>query len=99
MYKRQNIGNTSIDNIEAAKLLNLSVQPNPFKDFTIFSFDNPQQQAFSLIITDLQGRELRTYTNITSNSVRIDKKELAAGAYLYTLSNQEISVSGKIVVE
>lgn len=94
-----NIGNTSIDNIEAAKLLHLSIQPNPFKDFTIFSFDNPLQASFNLIIKDLQGRELRTYTNITGNSVRIDKKDLAAGAYLYTLSSEEISVSGKIVVE
>lgn len=94
-----NIGNTSIDNIAAAKLLNLSIQPNPFKDFTTISFDNPNQENFNLIINDVQGKTLRSYTNITNSFIRIDRKDLVAGAYLYTLWNKGISVSGRLVVE
>ena len=94
-----NISNTSIDNIESMKLLNLQVQPNPFSEYSILTFDNPGHKNFSVTITDLQGRELRHYTSIKSGSVKIEKGTLLRGAYLYTLKNKEFSVSGKLIVE
>lgn len=93
------ISNTSINNIEATKQLKLSVQPNPFKDFTILSFDNPEQATFNLNITDLQGRNVRNYLNIITGTIRIDKKELASGTYLYTLIGKETSATGKLIVQ
>ncbi|BDS11882.1 PKD domain-containing protein [Aureispira anguillae] len=90
---------TNTTTIETLQALELSLTPNPFSEFTILSFNNPTQETFSLSITDVQGKILRNYTNITGNQIQIDKKELSAGTYLYTLKSDAISVSGKLLIQ
>lgn len=93
-----NISNTSVDNVEAANRLNLSIQPNPFNNYTTLSFDNPKQEEFELTITDLQGKTIRSYTKIKGSSIKIEKNELSTGVYLYTLKNRDLSTTGKLMV-
>lgn len=93
------VGGNSIQNTEAIEVLNLVISPNPFSETTIMSFENPKQEPFDLILTDLQGKIIRTYMNITSNNVPIKKGELSAGTYWYHLSSKEISASGQIIVQ
>jgi hypothetical protein len=93
------VGGNSIQNTQAVEALNLLISPNPFIETTIMSFENPKQEPFDLILTDLQGKIIRTYTDITTNNVRIKKGELSAGTYWYHLSSKEISVSGQIIVQ
>jgi PKD repeat protein len=93
------VGGTSIQNTQAVKALNLSISPNPFSETTVMSFKNPKHSDFDLIITDLQGKIIRSYTNITTNSVQIEKGTLAAGTYWYHLSSEKISASGQIIVQ
>jgi PKD repeat protein len=93
------VGGTSIENTQAIKTLNLSLSPNPFSEITVMSFKNPKQESFDLMLTDLQGKIIRTYTDITTNSVQIEKGELPAGTYWYHLNSKEISASGQIIVQ
>lgn len=86
------IGNSS-------NFLNLRIQPNPFQTYCLISFDNPQQEKFQLMLTDLQGRILRVYENIQGNQVRVDKAELASGTYIYRLQGKDKRVLGKLVIE
>ena len=79
--------------------LGVSIQPNPFSEFTTLTFRNPKRENFSLTITDFQGRVLRRYENINGEQVQIEKSELAKGTYFYTLSNEKIKLSGKLLVE
>lgn len=93
------VGGNSIQNTQAIEALNLSISPNPFSETTVMSFKNPKQLSFNLSITDLQGKIVRTYTNITTNSIQISKKTLAAGTYWYHLSSEEIQASGQLIIK
>lgn len=90
---------TSVRQVANAATLNIDITPNPFKDFTILSFDNPNQETFELLITDIQGRQVQAYQNITSNSIRIEQKQLASGTYFYTLQNKDITTTGKLIIQ
>ncbi|MCP4441843.1 MAG: PKD domain-containing protein [Aureispira sp.] len=94
-----NISNTGVENIEMTKALNLNIQPNPFKDYTILSFDNSKHETFELSISDLQGKRVRSYTNITDSSIKIKKGELSAGVYLYTLKGRALRATGKLIIQ
>lgn len=80
---------------DAAKLLNSSLKLDHSDEVAVLSFDNPNQQKFKLVLLDLKRKKIKTYNNITNNSIRIDKKHLI-GASLYVLSKKDISVFGEL---
>ena len=61
------------------------------------SFYNPTREQFTLVITDLAGREVMRQTGITGTSVRIDRDDLAVGTYQYVLQGR-IRYTGKFGV-
>ncbi len=73
----------------------LSTEPNPFTTETTINFQLPEKdQQASIQIHSLQGRLLRSIdvSNNAEGRIHVNRKELAAGVYLYSLV-----VNGKVV--
>ena len=65
------------------------VAPNPFHNRTFLEFDNPNNEAFDLMISGMTGRLVRTMKNISAERVLIERENMAAGIYLATLTDEK----------
>jgi hypothetical protein len=74
------------------------VHPNPFRDQTVLMYPHASDGPASLVLMDLQGREVRRYDGVTSGRVVIDRGGLARGAYLYRLTGP-VQASGRLLVD
>lgn len=73
----------------------LRVYPNPFSEALYIS--NPSENAFTITIFSLDGKEVAQYKR-DGKSVRIDDMNaLMKGSYLYKIENAQETISGKIV--
>lgn len=61
------------------------VFPNPFDENAVFSFHNPNELVYDLIVYDSRGREVQTYTTVTNDYIRMHRAGLMAGMYHYEL--------------
>ena len=76
--------------------------PNPVANSTQISFELPKSTEISLVIYDITGRIVATPVNKEHlqaglNSIDIDGSNLQAGLYYYTLTNNEVSISKRMV--
>jgi hypothetical protein len=69
--------------------LKMAVSPNPFKSSTYVTFNNPTNKVHTLTLMDAVGRVVRTYSNVTSNVVEIQRDGLTSGMYFAVLRNAE----------
>jgi hypothetical protein len=76
--------------------LSVTTSPNPFGDVSYISFDNAAGKTFSLSISDVTGRVVRTVNNITTSSIEIKRENLATGVYFAVLRD---ATSGKFLTE
>ncbi|MBI4647108.1 MAG: T9SS type A sorting domain-containing protein [Bacteroidia bacterium] len=74
----------------------LAIYPNPFTQQTTIVFSNPASSKYTLEITELTGRTVHWIQNITSESIRIDKGNLAPGCYLIELRGDRV-YRGKVI--
>lgn len=82
-----------------AKTLEVMVQPNPFSEVTQLSFSNPAGKTYQLEITDLNGKVVRTYTDIRGEKVTIQKGNLPSSMYFYKLAGKDGFAAGKISLQ
>jgi len=76
------------------------IYPNPFYDRTVMEFSNPKQENHTLTLYDLQGRLVRTITEITTGQIIIEKDNLISGLYFFQLRNySQVCASGKLTLE
>ncbi len=75
-----------------------NIYPNPFQDQATLTFSNPQNQSYTLYITDLSGKRYRIVSDITSSTFTIEKGNLSEGVYFIELIGPEI-YRGKILIE
>lgn len=76
------------------------IYPQPFSDFTTLTFSNSKNESHTLLLYDVQGRLVRTVTNITTDKVEIAGKNLTSGIYFFMLRTQDlIQATGKLIVE
>jgi len=81
-------------------LIQMNMYPNPLIDYASIEFENPLQMNHTLTIYDTQGKMVRTIHNITSDRVRIERKNLTAGLYFIRLRDEhEIRAMGKLLIE
>ncbi len=73
------------------------VQPNPFSAQTTLYFANSGLEPMSVTLTDMTGKVRRTYTDMRSESVTLERGNLPAGLYLYTVQSSRMSRSGKLI--
>ena len=90
------LGKTQIiSGIESQDLQEVSLQPNPARDFfTVKGFG--KQAEYKVRITDLQGRRLKEFSSAGSNEFNISN--LAEGVYLVTIYNGRSNLTRKLVV-
>ena len=77
-----------------------SVYPNPTNENAIIIFQNPTKENCTVTLYDTQGRLLQTISNIVSDKVEIERKNLANGLYYFHISNaSQVISTGKIIIE
>jgi hypothetical protein len=96
--------NCVVTGISGTKELNeanfaVFAQPNPFSEQTDFFFNNPKNEAIDFTLTDITGRICRTYKNIRSEKLTLERGNLISGIYVYLVRTSKGTVSGKITVE
>ena len=74
--------------------------PNPFRDFTVLTFDNRPGDQYTLSIYNAQGSVVYRQENIVTGHVRIDRNNLPDGFYYYQLRGADnVAANGKMLVE
>ncbi|MEM9820517.1 MAG: T9SS type A sorting domain-containing protein [Bacteroidota bacterium] len=87
---------TSTTNIHPE--LSLSVAPNPFNDFTLFSFEGKVLQEVQFDLYDIYGRLVRT-ASFTGLHFQLQGQGLSPGSYFYRFQeNGQFLANGKIIV-
>lgn len=71
-----------------------TLAPNPFTDFTILSFDQPQKNVRVELI-DIQGRVQKVYL-LNGSELRVERDGLPAGMYLLRIAEESVN---KIIIE
>ena len=89
---------TGIEGISTSQnVLSVSIFPNPISQNALLTFKQQPSESHRLSITDINGKILAVYDNISNGKVQIDAAQLPAGMYFYNLSGSR-SQSGKLVV-
>ena len=73
----------------------LSIYPNPFTEKAIITFDNPKNEKYKLLITDVTGKVVMEINEIYGNTVEIDGSKLSAGVYVFELTWGQCALAGK----
>jgi len=72
-----------------------SIYPNPFTENAIITFDNPKNEKYRLLITDVTGKVVMEINEIYGNTVEIDGSNLSAGVYVFELTCGQCALAGK----
>jgi hypothetical protein len=83
--------------LELQRAGSVLVYPNPFSNTTMIEFPEAISGAYTLIITDILGKERRMINNITQGKFELRKGNLVNGVYLIELRGENL-YRGKIVV-
>ena len=77
----------------------IKIYPNPTSQNVSIEFENSEHETFFLLIFNDQGQIVQTTTNIVSNKIEIERKELVSGIYFFQLRSDKKLLSGKIILE
>ncbi len=80
--------------------IEISVEPNPAKEWAVFKYSLPDNDAEGVIkISDASGKLITTIPINGKKGQKIwDAREIKSGMYFYTLHVSGFKKSGKIVV-
>lgn len=85
--------------IKPRKSNRIIAYPNPLVDFTMFEFENPGHESLTFKLYSSQGLLVRAINNITSDKVKVKRKNLASGTYVFILhDDKKILAQGKLGV-
>ena len=91
---------TTNDVPEVHKPTAWTANPNPFTEFTILSFQNPERQNLTLTVYSITGQLVIKTTNITDSQISIERGNLENGLYFFRLMNERILIAkGKLIIE
>ncbi len=98
---RPNTGTTGISDINSV-VSGLNIVPNPFSSSATVEFNAEVSGTYTARITNLIGKEvMRKSEDVTigSNTININRNDLAAGVYFFSLSNGKSLVTKRFVIE
>jgi hypothetical protein len=79
---------------------NVKIIPNPFNEYSILTFANPQNKKHTLTIFNTTGQIVQQKDNITGDEIIIERENLVNGLYFFQLrSVSNIVASGKLIVD
>ena len=80
--------------------LDITVQPNPAKQWAAFNYTLPSGVTSGIIIiTDISGKIVATlFVNGKQGQKIWDTRHIVQGFYIYTLKAAGLSKSGKIII-
>jgi len=67
--------------------LAFSVLPNPFTSGATLTFNNPNALNYNLTMTNVSGKVMMAWENLTSGTFQLQREELSNGIYFLTLRN------------
>jgi hypothetical protein len=77
----------------------MSISPNPMENYTVISFNNPDNKVFNLQITDLYGRSIYQNPTVKSDHIKLLRNEMKPGFYIVTISNDSNQGQMKLIVK
>jgi hypothetical protein len=76
------------------------VAPNPMGERAAIFLSNPNNEVFTMTMTNIMGQVVRTPSNINTNVVEIEKADLTSGVYFVTLQNEAgARITEKLIVQ
>ena len=72
--------------------------PNPFSTEVTFQADKEFRDA-TLMVFNMQGQVVRQINNVFGQTIRMNRDQLPAGLYFFSIMNQGKAVKGKIVID
>lgn len=101
-YYRMKVGHNEFSEIfvlENPLIQGFSIFPLPVSDLSIFQFENPNEISHTLEIFDLQGKKIKSISNIRSTSIELNKADFKSGLYFFRLYDREQNtIEGKFLV-
>jgi len=90
-----------METTKVCKQKNLTIQPNPFDNYTIISIPGEVNQPYTLEIIDINGIVIFRYSNILSNKFILGRNKLKPGTYFYKLFAGDYNdlYTGKLIVQ
>ncbi|MBU0487028.1 MAG: T9SS type A sorting domain-containing protein [Bacteroidetes bacterium] len=76
---------------------NLTIYPNPFTSQTTISFGKPITD-YRLLITDLSGKVVFEDKNVSGDKYVLQRGDLERGMYLLEITNYELRITRKLVI-
>jgi hypothetical protein len=78
----------------------INIYPNPLIDFLTIEYDNPGHESFTLTLYNTRGQLVRTITDISTNNIQIERKNLSIGLYFFQLNTRsEIYSVGNFIIQ
>lgn len=78
----------------------VSVYPNPVTDISAIHFNYIPAQSYLLNIYDVRGRLISSNDHINTNEVKISRRDLQEGFYVYQLlQNNDVIGNGRFIVK
>ena len=75
-----------------------SIYPNPSTEYCIVEWQEDENFE-TVVMTDVQGKTVQTWSVDEINQLRIETKNLSRGIYLLSLIGNNKKVTKKLVVE
>lgn len=76
----------------------LRISPNPFQQETMITLPSTSQRNLTLEIINLRGEIVRRRANISGSHIRVKRKNLPPGVYLFRVFNEKARADGKLII-
>jgi len=99
-YTQKGACNTGVNTVDA-NIQSLSVYPNPFTSKAVITFNSIKTGSMTEKITSVIGTEVyRNQINVVAgqNSHTVNRNNLAAGVYIYSISDGTSTFSQRLVI-
>ena len=73
------------------------ILPNPATDYAIIEMETAGKKDFGVSLHNVSGQVLQHFENLTANRFMLNTKQLPAGVYIVTLTNNETTQSKQLV--
>lgn len=96
---RKNSPLSAITNKTLSGNKKLLISPNPANTLATLSFNNPNNEQYSLKVTDVSGRKLVSENNLTGTQYHLNTSKFENGIYLVEVLFKNRSCTSRLVIQ